>query len=197
MSGKIREIITVDPEKCTACHRCISVCPAKMCNDASGDYIKVNSELCIGCGRCISACHFGARQGLDDFDSWMNDLKAGVKMIAIVAPSSVVSFRGRILEAEAEKETNIRRAEGIRQAKVLEATGEAEAIERIAQAKAKDLELQYAALKNAGLDDRMVAVKSLETLEKASQGAANKVFIPFDTSKTLGAIVSMKEVFKD
>ena len=79
----MREIIRVDPEKCTACHRCISVCPAKMCNDASGDYIKVNSELCIGCGRCISACHFGARQGLDDFDLFMNDLKAGVKMIAI------------------------------------------------------------------------------------------------------------------
>ncbi len=94
----IREIIRVDPEKCTACHRCISVCPAKMCNDASGDYIKVNSELCIGCGRCISACHFGARVGLDDFDLWMKDLKAGVKMIAIVAPSSVVSFRGHILE---------------------------------------------------------------------------------------------------
>ena len=94
----IREIIRVDPEKCTACHRCISVCPAKMCNDASGDYIKVNSELCIGCGRCISACHFGARVGLDDFDLFMKDLKAGVKMIAIVAPSSVVSFRGHILE---------------------------------------------------------------------------------------------------
>ena len=98
MSFKVREIIKVDPEKCTACHRCISVCPAKMCNDASGDYIKVNPELCIGCGRCIGACHFGARQGLDDFDMFMNDLKNGVKMIAIVAPSSVVSFRGRILE---------------------------------------------------------------------------------------------------
>ena len=94
----IREIIRVDPEKCTACHRCISVCPAKMCNDASGDYIKVNYELCIGCGRCISACHFGARIGIDDFDLFMKDLKAGVKMIAIVAPSSVVSFRGHILE---------------------------------------------------------------------------------------------------
>ena len=70
MSGKVREVITVDPEKCTACHRCISVCPAKMCNDASGDYIKVNPELCIGCGRCISACHFGARQGIDDFSTW-------------------------------------------------------------------------------------------------------------------------------
>ena len=98
MSGKVREVITVDPEKCTACHRCISVCPAKMCNDASGDYIKVNPELCIGCGRCISACHFGARKGVDDFDKWMTDLKNGVKMIAIVAPSSVVSFRGHILE---------------------------------------------------------------------------------------------------
>ena len=98
MSGKVREVITVDPEKCTACHRCISVCPAKMCNDASGDYIKVNPELCIGCGRCISACHFGARKGVDDFDKWMVDLKNGVKMIAIVAPSSVVSFRGHILE---------------------------------------------------------------------------------------------------
>ena len=98
MSGKVREVIKVDPEKCTACHRCISVCPAKMCNDASGDYIKVNPELCIGCGRCISACHFGARVGVDDFDLWMKDLKAGAKMIAIVAPSSVVSFRGHILE---------------------------------------------------------------------------------------------------
>ena len=98
MSGKVREVIKVDPEKCTACHRCISVCPAKMCNDASGDYIKVNPELCIGCGRCISACHFGTRVGVDDFDLWMKDLKAGAKMIAIVAPSSVVSFRGHILE---------------------------------------------------------------------------------------------------
>ncbi len=98
MSGKLREVIKVDPEKCTACHRCISVCPAKMCNDASGDYIKVNPELCIGCGRCISACHFGARVGVDDFNSWMTDLNNGVKMIAIVAPSSVVSFRGHILE---------------------------------------------------------------------------------------------------
>ncbi len=98
MAGRVREVITVDPEKCTACHRCISVCPAKMCNDASGDYIKVNAELCIGCGRCISACHFGARIGIDDFDQFMSDLKSGKKMIAIVAPSSVVSFRGRILE---------------------------------------------------------------------------------------------------
>ena len=103
----------------------------------------------------------------------------------------------KILQADAEKESNIKRAEGTRQSRILEATGEAEAIERIAAAKAKDIELQYSALKNAGLDDKMVAVKSLETLEKASQGAANKVFIPFDTSKTLASIGSIKEILKD
>ena len=103
----------------------------------------------------------------------------------------------KILQADAEKESNIKKAEGVRQSRILEATGEAEAIERIAQAKAKDIELQYSALRNAGLDDRMVAVKSLETLEKASQGAANKVFIPFDTTKTLGSIGAIKEAFKE
>ena len=102
----------------------------------------------------------------------------------------------KILQADAEKEANIKRAEGLRQSRILEATGEAEAIERIAQAKAKELELEYAALRNAGLDDRMVAVKSLEALEKASQGAANKIFIPFDATKTLGAIGSIKEIIK-
>ena len=103
----------------------------------------------------------------------------------------------KILQADAEKESNIKRAEGIRQSRILEATGEAEAIERIAQAKAKQLELEYAALKNAGLDDRMVAVKTLETLERASAGSANKVFIPFDATKTLGTVASLKEIIKD
>ena len=103
----------------------------------------------------------------------------------------------KILQADAEKEANIKRAEGIRQSRILEATGEAEAIERIAQARAKELELEYAALRNAGLDDRMVAVKSLETLEKAAQGTANKVFIPFDATKTLASLGSIKDVLKD
>ncbi len=102
----------------------------------------------------------------------------------------------KILQADAEKESNIKRAEGVRQSRILEATGEAEAIERIAQAKAKDIEFQYAALRNAGLDDKMVAIKSLETLKEASQGAANKVFIPFDATKTLASLGSIKEVLK-
>lgn len=103
----------------------------------------------------------------------------------------------RILDAEAEKETNIRRAEGIRQAKILEATGEAEAIERIAEAKSREIEVVYGAIKNSQPDDRLVAIKTLEALEKVADGSANKVFIPFDATKALAGLGSLKEITKE
>jgi len=103
----------------------------------------------------------------------------------------------KILQADAEKEANIKRAEGQRESKILEATGEAEAIERIAEAKAKEIELEYSALRNANLDQNMVAIKSLEALQSAANGSANKVFIPFDATKTLASIGSLKEITKD
>jgi len=103
----------------------------------------------------------------------------------------------KILEADAEKESNIKRAEGIRQAKILEATGEAEAIERIAEARAREIEMVYAAMKNAAPDDKIVALKSLESLEKVADGKANKVFIPFDATKTLASLGAIKDVMKE
>ncbi|MCH5283758.1 MAG: 4Fe-4S binding protein [Treponema sp.] len=93
-----RPVIAVDKDKCINCHLCITVCPSKMCNDGSGDYVNVNSDLCIGCGACIGACMHGARKGLDDFDVFMDDLKKGQDIIAIVAPAIAVSFRGKDLE---------------------------------------------------------------------------------------------------
>ena len=98
-----------------------------------------------------------------------------------------------ILNAEAEKESNIRRAEGVRQAKILEADGEAEAIRRIAEAKAQEVALVYGAIKEAKPDDRLVAIKSLEALERVADGSANKVFIPFDATLTLASISAMVE----
>ncbi len=102
-----------------------------------------------------------------------------------------------ILQADAAKEANIRRAEGVRQAKILEASGEAEAIRSISEAKAKEIELVYNAIKNANPDDKLVAIKSLEALEKISEGSANKVFIPFEATKALAGLGSLKEVTKE
>lgn len=96
--NELKSVISVDKEKCVSCHRCISVCPSKFCNDASGDYVKVDSDLCIGCGLCLAACQHDARVGCDDFKAFMEDLSAGQKIVAIAAPSVTVSFKGRELE---------------------------------------------------------------------------------------------------
>ena len=94
----LKPVIFVDPEKCVSCHRCIAVCPAKFCNDGSGDYIKLNEQLCIGCGACIEACSHDARRGIDDFEQFMDALKNGEKILAIVAPAAAANFRGKELE---------------------------------------------------------------------------------------------------
>lgn len=86
-------VIYVDQEKCVNCHRCIAVCPVKICNDGSGSYVSINHDLCLGCGKCIESCEHGARTGVDSFARFMNDVKKE-KMIAIVAPAVIVSFRG-------------------------------------------------------------------------------------------------------
>ncbi len=51
--SELKPVIYVDKDKCVNCHRCISVCPSKMCNDGTGDYVSLKPELCLGCGHCI------------------------------------------------------------------------------------------------------------------------------------------------
>lgn len=102
-----------------------------------------------------------------------------------------------ILRAEAERESNIRRAQGIREAKVLEAIGEAEAILKVAEARSKEIEMVYGAIKGAKPDEKLIEIKALETLQKVSEGSANKVFIPFEATKTLSSLGAIKEIFAD
>ena len=97
-TGKYRSVISVDKEKCVNCQRCIAVCPVKMCNNGSGDYVAFDEKLCIGCGSCIGACTHGARKGIDDSELFFDSLKKGEKIVAIVAPAAIVSFRGKDLE---------------------------------------------------------------------------------------------------
>ena len=105
--------------------------------------------------------------------------------------------RALILQAEGEKQSAITIAEGQKEARILDADADAEAIEKIAAAKAKEIELVYNAIKSSNPDDKLVAIKSLEALEKIADGNANKVFIPFDATKALAGLGSLKEVTKD
>lgn len=102
-----------------------------------------------------------------------------------------------ILNAEAERESSIRRAQGVRESKILEAEGNAEAIKKVADAKAEEIKLVYSAIMETKPDENLVALKSLEALEKVAQGSANKIFIPFEATKTLGSIGAIKEIIKN
>jgi len=91
MAG-LSTIIKTVPEKCVKCHRCISVCPVKFANDASGEAVLVDSDRCIGCGQCLHACEHGARVGVDDFPAFLEALGRREPMIAIVAPAVASVF---------------------------------------------------------------------------------------------------------
>ena len=93
---KLAEIIEVSKEKCVNCHQCIAVCPVKMCNDGSGEYVTINSNMCIGCGNCIKACTHNARIGIDDFAKFVNDLRQGQRLVAVVAPAIAANFQKHI-----------------------------------------------------------------------------------------------------
>ena len=101
-----------------------------------------------------------------------------------------------ILDAEAERESSIRRAQGVRESKILEAEGNAEAIKKVADAKAQEITQVYSAIMSTKPDDKLIAIKSLEALEKVADGKSNKVFIPFDTTKSLGALGALTEIVK-
>lgn len=99
--------------------------------------------------------------------------------------------------AEGQKEAAILQAEADRESKIRRAAGEADAIKQVADAKAKEVEMIYSAMKKADPTDRLVQLKSLEALEKVANGEANKVFIPFEATAALSSLGAVKEIFTD
>ena len=98
MQKTLSKVLVVDEVKCVNCHKCISVCPIKYCNDGSKSSVEVINDMCIACGACIKACTHDARYYLDDFDKFIDDTRRGVKMIAIVAPSIASNFPDNYLK---------------------------------------------------------------------------------------------------
>ncbi|MGG6314625.1 SPFH domain-containing protein [Paenibacillus macerans] len=100
--------------------------------------------------------------------------------------------QSKILKAEGDKEARIREAEGLRQAQELEALGEAKAIEAVAAAEKARIEM----LRDAALNESVLAYQSFEALKEVAKGPANKVFIPSNAIETLGSLGAIGEVFK-
>jgi len=116
--------------------------------------------------------------------------------------------RAQILQAEGERQSAITLAQGKKEAAILaaeadkeaairRAAGEAEAIKQVAEAKAQEIEMVYEAMMKSNPNDKIVQLKSLETLKEVANGDANKVFIPFEATSALGSLGAIKEVLKD
>ena len=116
--------------------------------------------------------------------------------------------RALILQAEGERQSAITLAEGKKEAAILEAeadkeaqirraAGEAEAIRQVAEAKATEVRLVYEAMMKSKPDEKLVQLKSLETLQQVADGKANKIFIPFEATSALSSLGTVSEMFKE
>lgn len=113
-----------------------------------------------------------------------------------------------VTRAEGEKTAAILSAEGRRQKDILNAQGEAEATrlraeaERyrqsvVAEGEADAIDRVYRAIQDVGTDDRVIAIKYLETMAQMANGQATKIFLPADMSSTMGAIGGISEMLRE
>ena len=93
----------IDPAKCKNCGMCVQVCPYQaiqkiivpcesacpvgaIAKDENG-HAKIDFDKCISCGKCASACPFGAVHEKSQIIDVLKQIKAGKKVIAMVAPA--------------------------------------------------------------------------------------------------------------
>lgn len=98
----------IDQSKCVKCGRCKDVCPysailklerpcAKACgmeaisSDEQGRAV-IDYDKCVSCGMCIVNCPFGAISDKGQIFQLIHSIKAGERVIAIVAPAFVGQF---------------------------------------------------------------------------------------------------------
>ena len=101
--------------------------------------------------------------------------------------------RSAILVAEGEKESAILRADAIKEQKIREAAGEAEAILTVQRAMAESIRM----LNEADPSQKVLTLRSLETLQKVADGKSTKLIIPIEIANLGGLVASVKELASD
>ena len=101
--------------------------------------------------------------------------------------------RSQILVAEGLKESAILKADAVKETKIREADGEAQAIIAVQKAYADALRM----LSEANPTDKVIALKSLEALQKVADGKATKLIIPSDMQGIAGLATAVKELVTD
>ena len=92
--------------------------------------------------------------------------------------------------AQGHRDAAILQADAIKESKIREAQGEAEAILTVQQAYANSLRM----LTEADPSAKVIQLKSFEALQKVAEGKATKIIVPSDIQNLAGLVTSIKEV---
>ena len=95
-----------------------------------------------------------------------------------------------ILDAEAEKQAAILKAEAQKERMIKEAEGQAQAVLKVQNATAEGIKM----IREAGADQAVLTLKSLEAFTKAADGKATKIIIPSEIQGIAGLASSLKEI---
>ena len=101
--------------------------------------------------------------------------------------------KSAILIAEGEKESAILRAEAKKEAQIKEAEGKADALLKLKTAEAEGIKI----LKDSNPDQKIITLKSLETLSDVANGQATKIIVPSDLQNIATIGTTIKEMIKD
>ena len=101
--------------------------------------------------------------------------------------------KSAILIAEGEKESAILRAEAKKEAQIKEAEGKADALLKLKTAEAEGIKI----LKESSPDQKIITLKSLETLSDVANGQATKIIVPSDLQNIATIGTTIKEMIKD
>lgn len=103
-----RERAYIDPDKCKECGKCAQACPynaiadlTRPCKKAcpvdaitmdEHGLVEIDESKCIQCGACIHGCPFGAIGSKSFMVDVINMIRAGKKVVAMVAPATEGQF---------------------------------------------------------------------------------------------------------
>jgi len=123
--------------------------------------------------------------------------------------------REKILLAEGNKQSMILNAEGNKQSMILNAEAEAESVKKKAEGEAasivalKNAEAEgirltreaeadgLKALKAAGVDEKVLKLKSYEALAKVADGQSTKIIVPSDVASLASLTTTVSEIVKE
>ena len=97
-----------------------------------------------------------------------------------------------ITRAEGEKESAILRAEAVKQQRIREAEGEAQALLMVQKAKADAIRL----INEAQPSKNMLALRSMEAMEKVAEGPATKIIVPSEMQNLAATVATITETAK-